>query len=207
MAERFGIPQIHEYLTRMGLKIARLDLERELVELAFHGNQGQWRLVIGLRQSGDARKLMVVVPHIASLTATKRQECLEALMVVNYRIAIGKFGLDLEDGEIRLEETIPLANNDLTFEQFRQALGAILQTVGLYQSLLSRIVFGNLSIQDAIKACERDFFQKEEDSQSEQASQSQTEAKSSPLTEAPTELDVNDVLAEVARLLEEKQQE
>lgn len=34
-------------------------------------------------------------------------------MADNYRIAMGKFGLDLDDGEVRLEESIPLANDVL----------------------------------------------------------------------------------------------
>jgi hypothetical protein len=44
MAESFGIPQLKEYLTRMGLRAANVDLEQEIIELAFHGNHGQWRI-------------------------------------------------------------------------------------------------------------------------------------------------------------------
>ncbi|HLZ80054.1 MAG TPA: hypothetical protein VKP04_00345, partial [Ktedonobacteraceae bacterium] len=93
MADNFGIPQIAEYLTRMGLRLA--NIEQEIIELAFHGNHGQWRMIVGIQQSGEVRKLMLIAPHIGTVTNKKRLECLEALMVVNYRIAMGKFGLDL----------------------------------------------------------------------------------------------------------------
>src|SRR5438477_12513737 len=153
MAESFGIPQLKEYLTRMGLRLANVDQEQEIIEMAFHGNHGQWRMIVGIQQSGEVRKLMLIAPHIGAVTKKKRLECLEALMAVNYRIAMGKFGLDLDDGEVRLEETIPLANNAITFEQFQLAFGAIMQTVAIYQDLLPRIVYKDMSVQDALRAC------------------------------------------------------
>src|SRR2546429_9895624 len=142
MAESFGIPHLKEYLTRMGLRLANVDLEQEIIELAFHGNHGQWRMIVGIQQSGEVRKLMLIAPHIAVVNKKKRLECLEALMAVNYRIAMGKFGIDLEDGEVRLEEAIPLAGGSITFEQFQLALGAMMQTVAMYHGLLPRIVYG-----------------------------------------------------------------
>jgi len=210
MADNFGIPQLKEYLTRMGLRLANVDLEQEIIELAFHGNHGQWRMIVGIQQSGEVRKLMLIAPHIAAVTKKKRLECLEALMAVNYRIAMGKFGLDLDDGEVRLEEAIPLANDAITFEQFQLALGAMMQTVAMYHSLLPRIVYGNLSVLDALNVCEQEFLQEidsieEEDSNAvEGISIQEREPQDEP--EAPRdspELNVNDVLAEITRMLEE----
>src|SRR5438067_4620930 len=149
MGDDFGISQLVEYLTGMGLHLANIDHEQEIIELAFHGNHGQWRMIVGIQQSGEVRKLMLIAPHIGAVTNKKRLECLEALMAVNYRIALGKFGLDLEDGEVRLEETIPLASHTITFEQFQLAFSSILQTVSMYHGLIPRIIYGNLSVQDA----------------------------------------------------------
>jgi hypothetical protein len=207
MADNFGIPQLEEYLTRMGLRLANVDQEQEIIELAFHGDHGQWRMIVGVQQSGEVRKLMLIAPHIAAVTKKKRLECLEALMAVNYRIAMGKFGLDLDDGEVRLEEAIPLANDSVTFEQFQLALGAMMQTVAMYHSLLPRIVYGNLSVLDALSICEQEFLQEidgveEADIVVDEAAplhdkEQQVEAALSP------ELNVNDVLAEITRMLEE----
>src|SRR6266571_1149422 len=104
MADSFGIPQIVEYLTQMGLRLANVDREQEIVELAFHGNHGQWRMIVGIQQSGEVRKLMLIAPHIGAVTAKKRLECLEALKEENYSNAMGKRGIELDDGEVRLEE-------------------------------------------------------------------------------------------------------
>jgi len=204
MSDGFGIPQIMIYLSKMGLKIAHVNQEQEIIELAFHGDHGQWRMIVGIQQSGEVRKLMLIAPHIGTVTTRKRLECLEALMAVNYRIAMGKFGLDLDDGEVRLEEVIPLANNDLTFEQFQLAFGAIIQTASMYHSLLPRIIYGDLSVQDALQRCEQEFFQ--EKRQSEPASTTLIPQEVTGAIDELPELDVNDVMAEVTRLFEERKE-
>jgi Uncharacterized conserved protein len=199
MSENFGILQIARFLQRLGLKISQMDYPRNNVELAFHDEHGTWKMVVGIHHSGQATKLMMIVPQFGILTDVRRLECLEALMFVNYRIAIGKFGVDPADGEIRLEESIPLAQDDLTFEQFQLALNALIQTVSIYHTLLTRIIDDNTTVQDALQACEREFFNTAEINEA-------PEPKAQPLLPPPgadeTELDVDEVLAEVAWLLE-----
>jgi hypothetical protein len=188
----------------MGLRITDVDHEQEIIELAFHGDNGQWRLIINIQQSDDIRKLMLIVPHIGTITTKKRMECLEALLAVNYRIAMGKFGVDLEDGEVRLEEAVPLANAVITREQFQLVFSAMMQTVAMYHSLIPRIIYGNLTTQQALEACEQDFLREFEGTQ--EISDAPGEIKAlNVLTETgtPPELEVYDVLAEVRRMLEE----
>jgi len=204
MTDSFGIPQLIDYLTHMGLRTANVDQEQEIIELAFHGDNGQWRLIVNIQQSEEIRKLMFIVPHIGTITTKKRLQCLEALLAVNYRIAMGKFGIDLEDGEVRLEEAVPLANAGITEEQFQLVFSAMMQTAAMYHSLIPRIIYSNLTTQQALEACEEDFFQEIEDMQEItgiageiKVTQALTE------TDSPPELDVYDVLAEVRRLLDE----
>ncbi|HEX4716338.1 MAG TPA: YbjN domain-containing protein [Ktedonobacteraceae bacterium] len=212
MADSFGIPQVIDYLTRMGLQIASMNPEQEIVELAFHGNHGQWRLIISLQQSCQARKLVLVAPHISAVTRKKRLQCLEALMAVNYRIAMGKFGLDLDDGEVRLEESVPLANDSITYDQFQLAFRAMVQTVAMYHSLIPRIIYGNLSTQEALQACEQEFFQDEglleadiDEEYSEEERNEEVKTVDIPRV-APADLNIHDVMEEVTRLLEERKE-
>lgn len=210
MADSFGIPQVVDYLTRMGLQIASINPEQEMVELAFHGNHGQWRLIISLQQSCQVRKLVLVAPHISAVTRKKRLECLEALMAVNYRIAMGKFGLDLDDGEVRLEESVPLANDSITFDQFQLVFRAMVQTVAMYHSLIPRIIYGNLSTQEALQACEQEFFQEEglleADIDEEYVEEEKNEDAKADTPGPQPELNVQDVMEEVTRLLEERKE-
>ncbi len=200
MTDEFGIVQLTDYVTRMKLKIARTNEEQEYIELAFHGTRGQWRIILGLQQHGDVRKLMLIAPHIGTVSNKRRLECLEALMAINYRIAMGKFGMDLEDGEIRLEEAVPLAQDGISFEQFQLVFGAIMQTVAIYHDLLPRIIYGNVSAQEAIEACEHDFFQEVKNEQHENSEEPPPQPTDTP----PAELDVSDILAEVTRIFEER---
>ena len=153
---------------------------------------------------------MLIAPHIGAIAKKKRLECLEALMAVNYRIAMGKFGLDLDDGEVRLEEAVPLADGSITYEQFQLALGAMMQTVAMYHSLLPRIIYGNLSVLEALDACEKEFLQDmniselADDELDESDESSQSIAQQS---QYPPQLDVNDVLAEISRMLEERKEQ
>lgn len=198
MADSFGIPQLTSYIQQMGLKIARIDLQQELLELAFHGSHGQWRIIVAFQQAGEVRKLMLIAPHIGVVSTQKRLECLEALMAVNYRIAIGKFGIDLEDGEVRLEESVALANDRITYEQFKLVFSALMQTISMYHSLLPRIIYGNFSVQQALRACEQDFLNGIGSGQIVKPIQDETSQ------EHHTELNVQDVLAEVSRIFEEQ---
>lgn len=206
MADSFGIPHVIDYLTQMGLQIASVDTEHEMVELAFHGNHGQWRLIVSLQQTQQARKLVLMAPHLSTVTNKRRLACLEALMAVNYRIAMGKFGLDLDDGEVRLEESVPLANGSVTFEQFQLVFRALVQTVAIYQSLIPRIIYGEkLSTHEVLLACEQEFFEDggslEEDIEPEDVVESVEERYSAPPQASP-ELNIQDVMAEVHRLFE-----
>ena len=206
MTGPFGIPQITSYLTQMCLKLAHVDYEREIVELAFHGSHGQWRMIVGFQQQGEARKLMLIAPHIGMVTTKRRLECLEALMTVNYRIAIGKFGIDLDDGEVRLEEAIPLGLASITFEQFQLAFGAILQSVAIYHSLLPRIVYGNLSVIEALTACEQEFALQTGDEKHAQAEPLVDTSQEVLAEKGKREIDLSDVLAEVTRIFEERKE-
>lgn len=203
MTGPFGIPQITSYLTQMCLKMAHVDYEREIVELAFHGSHGQWRMIVGFQQQGEARKLMLIAPHIGTVTTKRRLECLEALMAVNYRIAVGKFGIDLDDGEVRLEEAIPLGLHSITFEQFQLAFGALMQTVAMYHSLLPRIMYGNLSVIEALTVCEQEFTQQTDDEQHTHTEPLVDISQGVPAERGQRDIDLNDVLAEVTRIFEE----
>ena len=207
MADSFGIPQIIDFLTHMGLCIANVDQDEEIIELAFRGDNEQWRLIVNIQQSEEIRKLMFIVPHIGTITTKKRLQCLEALLAVNYRIAMGKFGIDLADGEVRLEEAVPLAKSGITEDQFQLVFSAMMQTAAMYHSLIPRIIYGNLTTQQALQACEEDFFQEIEHMREIDGTTGEvkvTQALSE--TNSPLELDVHDVLAEVKRLLGESKE-
>jgi hypothetical protein len=195
MAERFGVPQVLAYLAHMGIRVARIDDEQEFIELAFYGEHGKWRMIVGFQQNGEARKLMFLIPQFGTVEKEQRLACLEALMSVNYRIALGKFGMDIGDGEIRLEEVIPIADQGMSIEQFQLAFGSLLQVAVIYQKLLSHITVDQLPIEEALEVCEQEFVEITGEAE-DVLNQEQTKDEDAP------ELNLDEVMEEVNRLLE-----
>jgi hypothetical protein len=210
MADSFSILHVAEYLKRLGLKFPQVNDTQNTIELTFTSEYGQWRMIVGIHHSGSASKLMLIAPNLGTVTAQKRLACLEALLTVNYRIALGKFGIDPADGEVRLEESIPLAEQSVSFEQFRLAFSALIQTVSIYQDLLPRIIYGDISAHEAIKACEDGFFnhthhETEMHTSMTMAYVLERQTTNSVKDEEASELDVDEVLAEVAFLFKKRQ--
>jgi hypothetical protein len=88
----------------------------------------------------------------------------------------------------------------------------MVQTVAMYHSLIPRIIYGNLSTQEALQACEQEFFQEEglleADLDEEEAVES-AEPEIEPSVEPPRaqpDLNVRDVMEEVTRLLQERKE-
>jgi hypothetical protein len=211
MADSFSILHVAEYLKRLGLKFPQVKDAQTTIDLTFTSEYGQWRMIVGIHHSGGASKLMLIAPNLGTVTAQKRLACLEALLTVNYRIALGKFGLDPADGEVRLEESIPLAEQSISFEQFRLAFSALIQTVSIYQDLLPRIIYGDISAQEAIKACEDDFFnnahhEKEMHTSTTMAHITEHQTTNSVKDEEVSELNIDEVLAEVELLFKKPQE-
>src|SRR5579885_2110412 len=90
--------------------------------------------------------------------------------------------------------------------EFQMVFGTLVQTVVMYHSLIPRIVYGNASALEAVEGCEQEFQQEVANLQAESHETSPDEAKpvDEPGGELP-DLDPNDILAEVTRMLEEKE--
>lgn len=211
MADSFSILHVAEYLKRLGLKFPQVKDAQNTIDLTFTSSYGQWRMIVGIHHSGGASKLMLIAPNLGTVTEQKRLACLEALLTVNYRIALGKFGIDPADGEVRLEESIPLAEQSVSFEQFRLAFSALIQTVSIYQDLLPRIIYRDITAQEAIKACEDDFFKNAHHETEIQTSTAMAHVAERQTTntvkdEEASELNIDEVLAEVELLFKKRQE-
>jgi hypothetical protein len=212
VSEDFRMTDVVSYLTRLGLRVASVDERQGVAELVFHDELGQWQLLIIL-QAGPplGRRLLFIVPHLSILPQRRRRSCLEALMSLNYTLPLGRFGLDLEDGEVRFSASVYLGEERLSLPAFRQHLEGVIQTIVIYHSLLPRIIYGHCTARAALTACEQAFLESYEGERlfwqerpgSEQGqTQDETETDASP--SAP-ELDAAEVLAEIRRMLQEGQ--
>ena len=78
-----------------------------------------------------------------------------------------------------------------------------MQTVAMYHSLIPRIVYGNMTAQEALLACEQEFFREMEDDEEVESAEEPELTEAKMESAGLPELDVNDVLAEITRMLED----
>lgn len=226
MSEDFYMSDVVDYLTRLGLRIASVDELQRVVELVFHDELGQWQLLITLQAGPLGRRLLFIVPHLSILPQRQRLSCLEALMSLNYTLPLGRFGLDLEDSEVRFSASLYLGQQRLSLQTFRRYLEGVIQTIVIYHSLLPRIIYGQCTARAALSACEQAFLESYEGEGSSSWRErlggerlggeclggerlgnepAQMEEHEAADEARQPELDAAEVLAEIKRLLQEGQ--
>ncbi|WP_069803464.1 YbjN domain-containing protein [Thermogemmatispora onikobensis] len=208
MSEDFRITDVVSYLTRLGLRVASVDERQGVAELVFHDELGQWQLLLILQAGSPlGRRLLFIVPHLSILPQRQRLSCLEALMSLNYTLPLGRFGLDLEDDEVRFCASVYLGQQRLSLPAFRHHLEAVIQTIVIYHSLLPRIIYGHCTARAALTACEQAFLESYEGErlswQEGPSSRQELAEDEMELDASSSELDAAEVLAEIRRMLQE----
>ena len=91
----------------------------------------------------------VVIPE------ARRPVVAELIARINYGLMLGGFALDLSDGDLHFRVTMPLADAELTQEQFAHLLGASLWSADRYQKAFCRLLYGDdLSPAEAVAEVE-----------------------------------------------------
>lgn len=103
----------------------------------------------------EKQELMFTVKDIATapLDATPADRLRDLLLTIaalDSRIIMGKFALDPGDGEVTFRLGIPIASDDLRYEDFERCLQAITATVDRYASELRGIIDGTRTALDVL---------------------------------------------------------
>lgn len=140
MAE-MTIKKIAQYLDKIGWRYRVGD---DMIETGFSGQSGIYPLVIGLQRRNNT--LLFMTQPLAkakdNISRSQLSELLEALLNMNYTLAIGCFERDSSDGEIRFRAGTPTEDGGLTFEQFRNWLMASCAAVDRYYPELQGYIYG-----------------------------------------------------------------
>ena len=122
-----SLDQIIDFLRHDGW-LFRLDSDADRIVCRGEGANERWRLEVRLSEDGECVHLRVprVVtlgdsPHVPLVLAT--------LLELHYRLKLGRFGLDPDDGEVECEVVLPLEDAPLTRRQLRRCLGTLLLLV------------------------------------------------------------------------------
>ncbi len=101
--------------------------------------------------------LRIFAPEVASAPADttpadRLHELTYALSALTASSVLASFGYDPSDGDVIISVAMPIEENDISFEQFKRALGAVLWGVSTYAEGLRKIVDGSAKADDVIKA-------------------------------------------------------
>jgi hypothetical protein len=147
------------YLTELGWRY-ELDAERGYIRTGFGGTNNNFLVII--RLFSEQQAIGIRVPEIARLQERRRLECMQTLLMINYGLILGGFGVDPRDGEVDFETNVPIDDATLSKEQFKQMLFATGLTVDRFYGVLNQVVWGNVAPLDAIMGSQQETPRGEE---------------------------------------------
>ena len=108
---------INNYLQEENLKYVTLvdESDRAIYKLDMELEQGTCDLIVEVREENEAVFIFTNLP--LKIPAPKRDKVSRFLMMVNYRLIIGNFELDYDDGEVRYkssyayDDTLPITKD------------------------------------------------------------------------------------------------
>jgi hypothetical protein len=100
--------------------------------------------------------LRIFAPEVASAPpdttpADRLHELVYALAALTASSVLASFGYDPSDGDVLVSVAMPIEENDISFEQFKRALGAVLWGISTYGEGLRKIVDGSAKAADILK--------------------------------------------------------
>jgi hypothetical protein len=130
----------------------RLSGDETAIEVWFICAPAKFLVTISVHPAG----ILCVVTHVPAVIPEDRRTAVAELIArINYNLMIGGFALNLSDGNLYFKVTMPLADAELTQEQFDRLIGASLWTVQRYYKAVCRLLYGDdLSPAEAVAEVE-----------------------------------------------------
>lgn len=146
------LAQIFDLLGQEGMR-ARLCPDRGVIEFGFRGDAASLPVLIGV--GDELLTVLIMVRHTVVVPECRRTEVAELICRANYGLRLGRFELDMSDGELNFVVAIPLVDAALGEKQFRYALEAALLYSDRYYNAFHRLLFdSDLSPAEAVAEVE-----------------------------------------------------
>jgi len=132
--------QLIEHFEKRGLKHTQHP-ETQAVVASFGGHAGSYRV---LGRVGDDRQLF----QVFGLTPFRvpegsRAAIAETIARANYGLMLGKFELDLDDGELRFQVAHILTSDMLDDNVIERMIGVTLSMLDMYLPAFLSVIYGN----------------------------------------------------------------
>jgi hypothetical protein len=118
----------------------RLSVDETTIEVWFTCPTARFLVTISVHPAA----ILCVVTHMPVVVPEARRTTVAELIArINYGLTLGGFALNLSDGDLHFRVTMPLADAELTQEQFNRLIGASLWTVQRYHKAVCRLLYGD----------------------------------------------------------------
>lgn len=111
--ESSGLRSVIEHLQENELK-HKVDGETGLVRTGFGMKNAKFDCVIEVNEQDDLAQITALIP--IQVPSAKRRDACELLTPINWRLVLGKFQMDIDDGELRFQSGAPYAPGILVDE-------------------------------------------------------------------------------------------
>ncbi len=92
----------------------------------------------------------VAVAPVDKTDPDRLHELVYTVAALNTRSVLASFGYDPSDGEVSIAVAMPIEENDISFEQFKRAMEAVIWGIGTYGRGLRGIVDGTAKAKDVL---------------------------------------------------------
>ena len=130
----------------------RMNAERESILVDFGGNAGTYRIIARVDADEDLFQVVGVAP--IRVPDGSRPAIAETLTRANYGPRVGKFEMDMNDGEVRYQAAHILCEGNLDDLAIRRLIGTTLAMLDRYLPAVLSVIYGNESPDDAIRVAE-----------------------------------------------------
>ncbi len=137
------------YLQRENLKVA--DQSDSHLLLRFNSKHGDQRMLLHLEGSF----LQSFVFPAIKVAEGSRSDIAVAIARANYGLKLGKFELDMNDGELRYQVALPFEGELPSDKVLDRVVYTGLQTMERYMPAFLSVIYGNEPAKDAVASAER----------------------------------------------------
>lgn len=118
----------------------------------FRGEVGTYRIIA--RIDGDDGLFQVFGMAPIRVPDGSRPAIAETLCRANYGLKVGKFEMDLDDGELRFQAAHIMHQDGLEDETIERLMGTTMAMLDMYLPAVLSVIYGNELPQDAIRCVE-----------------------------------------------------
>ncbi|NJL72654.1 MAG: YbjN domain-containing protein [Candidatus Competibacteraceae bacterium] len=127
--------------------------DRKVCETGFTGENVQVRIFLVIDEDDDLMQCFAILPF--RVAEAQRARICELICRMNFGLKVGKFELDLSDGEVRHHASSGFLAGVLPDEVISLVLAAVLLTTDRFYPAFMQVLFAGVSPKDACDAIER----------------------------------------------------